>query len=173
MKWRRLCYLLMLLTFKGCLVLPSDVPSVETDITNRPPKLVDNLASPPPDETMVILNSLCSKYHFTVYAKDPDIDRLYYRVFINYSLYPAVYIEGSIDPAAIDNNNLAELSFHILAKDNNHFAAAQNQGYAFDVVELILTDRPFADEGRTLSEGAQQDRYTWTIVRRDIGPCLE
>ncbi len=171
-RWR-LWLFLSLLAFKGCLVLPSDVPSVEADITNRPPKLVDNLASPSPEETMVILNSLCSKYYFTVYAKDPDIDRLYYRVFINYSLYPAIYIEGSIDPAAIDNNNLAELSFHILAKDNNHFAAAQNQGYTFDVVELLLTDRPFADEGRMLSEDAQQDRYTWTIVRRDMGPCLE
>lgn len=163
---------LMVLIMPACLVVPAAVPDLEEDTANRPPRIIDNLAYPSPDETVVVLNNNCSSYVFNAYVSDPDHDALYYRVFVNYYLVSSPYMEGGISAATLDGKGQALLRFYLSNRDNGHFLAAANQGYSFDVVELVVSDRPFLDNDyrNTVPEG-EQDRYVWTIIRRDLGPC--
>lgn len=166
--------IIIMMTLSACVVFPADVPGKAEQPQNRPPRIIEDLTYPSPEETVIILNSNCPVHFFRTYVNDPDRDTIYYRIFINYHLVPTIYSEGLLDPNSFDNNGREQISIYLSEDNNGHFIAAQNQGYNFDVVELIVSDRPFSDDDiRVPGPDGIIDRFTWTISRRDLGLCID
>lgn len=179
---RRLWALLALL-FPGCLLLPQDIPDAAQDMANRPPRIISDLVSPSAEQTVVVLNSNCLEHRFYAHVTDPDADIIYYRFFINYHFEPQPYDNGGV----FTSNNGGEpvqIESYLPGSGLFNYEAAVDQGFDFDVVELLISDRPFAkfpssaDENidpsyREVTIDGLIDSYTWIIVRRDLGPCVE
>jgi hypothetical protein len=160
----------------GC-VLPQDEYYIEDlpPLRNRPPLVVESLASPP-GHSYRISGGLCD-IKFDLKVGDPDVtDRLYYRFYIDYVFQTpqspeptnAIYKEGIIEPSPTREIVRNEtVTFATLDRTHRIFQLGEH------VVEALISDTRIASRDDVLAEDGQREVgkvfYTWLVSV--TGPC--
>ena len=152
----------------ACLLLPTDMEQ-PTRLPNRPPRVLIDSVQPPPFTTVLEVPPDCRRLDFRAYVEDPDNDTLYWRVFADYNYFPYPIAINDIQPRPEGSDGREAIEFSVVPSDLRFDYVEATYGVKAHVVELLLADREFEDEGdwRTMPEDAHLDRYTWTFVLKE------
>lgn len=155
----------------GC-VMPPDAEYILAP-ANQPPRIT--AASPAPYFGVVYQGPVCDpiEQRYSVWVLDPDLgDKLYWRSFVDYgSNWPQAFTSGELDNAETQDNQGLSISVPVRG-DDSRFGKLLNVPH---MVEIIVADRPFADDDRAprghVTSGLSASTI-WTVqyVDKDCGP---
>jgi len=135
---RMLPFIAIAVGLVGC-VMPPDAEYVLTP-ANQPPRITS--ASPTPYVAIVYQSPACEPIEqlYSVSVRDPDLtDTIYWRAFVDYSTN-STFASGQLDNADQD----LPIPFPVRG-DDSRFRKAMGVPH---IVEIIVADRPFADDDR-------------------------
>jgi hypothetical protein len=150
----------------GC-VMPPDADYVQPP-ANQPPRIT--IASPTPNLDFVYQGPGCNPLEqaYSVFVRDPDLgDTLYWRAFVDYPRDASQeFSSGELKNADADLN----IRFPVRG-DDQRFGKLTDKPH---IVELIVADRPFAEDFRAPRAHVVLDvglstSITWTVQWVDTG----
>ncbi len=139
---------------------------------NRVPYFVNDAIYP--TSGIITIDKSCKSITFTIgkVADEDTDDYLYMRWFVNYDLDPSIAQEAVIEP----NGNLEREgdSFELML--DSYLLDPSVSGRVTNLIEVVLTDRPFEDssvepKNRAIKDGAGVTVFRWALELTDENVC--